>query len=128
MRVQDATIDELRAACGCLEFEDLCEPVAAAPVVAVAPFVPRCSERRVYVVRSGDFIKVGVTDDLKRRFRGLQATNPFDLELVASFPGDLDLERYIHRYFVADRHRFEWFRIQGAVADWLEGGCKPFWK
>lgn len=105
---------------------------AQVPIVGVA--VPE-EQRRLgeayhvphltYVVRSAPFVKIGTTSDVRTRFRALVAANPHDIEVVAVLVGGHKTERTLHARFAAHRHRDEWFREEGALAEWIAGGCQP---
>jgi hypothetical protein len=79
----------------------------------------------VYVVRSGQFIKIGKAEDPAWRIVALQAANPILLEVVAILTegNGHSLELFLHHRFAAHRERGEWFRIEGPVAEWIEAGC-----
>lgn len=79
----------------------------------------------VYLIRCGDYIKIGKAVVPQKRLAALQAANPLTLELLHVLTdGDgHELEIELHRRFAAHRHRGEWFRIEGTLAEWVEGGC-----
>ncbi len=85
----------------------------------------------VYVIAKGDYVKVGVTSDLRRRFReydgrlvGCRA--PVDLDPAAPArvlfhaSGDTDTEGFIMAAFHAEHVVGEWFRNTGTTAALLE--------
>lgn len=78
---------------------------------------------KTYLIRCGDYVKIGITADVRLRLRTLEAHNPLPLEVGALFPGGREIERKLHARFVAYRHRDEWFRIEGELADWIKAGC-----
>jgi hypothetical protein len=65
----------------------------------------------VYLIRSGKFIKIGFTTDIRRRLETLQIGNPIKLVLVGLIPGDTKAERRFQDRFGAALHRGEWFKI-----------------
>jgi hypothetical protein len=75
----------------------------------------------VYFIATGDsrLVKVGVSDDPKRRLLALTTGSPRerDLRLVAVVPGDERFEKAIHRRFDAQRTVGEWFHLEGELAD-----------
>jgi hypothetical protein len=83
---------------------------------------PRIANK-TYIIRCGPFVKIGMAVDVEARFRQLLATNPFDLEMVAILIGGRAVERALHLRFAAQRHRDEWFREEGELAEWIAGGC-----
>jgi hypothetical protein len=81
-------------------------------------------ESCVYFIRCGEFVKIGKADDLIKRFKGLRTSMPHDLELLMSLPGSVPEERGFHDRFAAHRHRGEWFRLEGSLAEFLRcEGC-----
>ena len=76
-----------------------------------------------YVVRSAPYVKSGIASDVETRFRTMLTSNPHDMECIAVLPGVRQVERELHARFAAHRHRGEWFRIEGALADWIAEGC-----
>lgn len=69
--------------------------------------------RFVYVVRCCNYHKIGVSDDPDKRFKSIQAHNPFEIELVKVYgyrSSDAHkIERYLHKQFNEYRVRGEWF-------------------
>lgn len=57
----------------------------------------------------GGPIKIGITQNLALRFRGLMGGSPVPLEILATAPGTMWDEWEIHARYAADRLRFEWF-------------------
>lgn len=76
-----------------------------------------------YVIRSGPFVKIGATANVENRVRELRIDNPHEVEAIAVLAGGRTVEGSLHRRFKAYRHRHEWFRIEGELADWIERGC-----
>lgn len=74
----------------------------------------------VYVVQSGDDgpIKIGFSNDIKRRLLQLQGSHPYRLRLLASFVGGEALERRLHEKFKFHRMQGEWFE-SGPVLAWV---------
>jgi hypothetical protein len=108
----------------------VCEAVPRAPPPAPprpaftlpVPVVPETLRHQpvVYLIKCGDYIKIGTTGSIETRFRLLLGATPYDLELVAIFKGSYKLERELQQHFAACRHRDEWFRIEGELAEWLD--------
>jgi hypothetical protein len=76
-----------------------------------------------YVMRCGDYVKIGYSTDPERRCRRIfMPGNPLEITILATFPlGEL-YERFLHDKFKAYLHRDEWFRIEGSVAAWIARG------
>jgi excisionase family DNA binding protein len=79
----------------------------------------------VYVVRCQNFVKIGKATNVESRIKSLQAANPLELEVlkVLTEGNGHQLELELHKRFAAQRHRLEWFRIEGELAAWIEQGC-----
>lgn len=68
----------------------------------------------VYCIRSEcGAVKVGVTNDVKKRLRYLQTGSAQRLELVGVLPGGDEVERDLHERFSDKRTRGEWFSDEG---------------
>lgn len=85
-------------------------------------FVPNPSRGGcvVYVVRRGGAVKIGITRDVVKRMRALQAANDEPLVLLLAFHGSRKVERELHRRFAAYRKRGEWFEAAPDVLAWVE--------
>jgi hypothetical protein len=75
---------------------------------------------RVYFIEGGDFIKIGVSANPIDRLAALQTSTPFDLKLLADFPGDASEEFRIQGAFAHLHVRGEWFRRHPAILDYVE--------
>lgn len=71
----------------------------------------------VYFVASDDHVKIGRSQDVTKRMKGLITMTPFDIELIGYVPGTYGFERYLHRMLAPSRHRGEWFRLTPGVRD-----------
>jgi hypothetical protein len=76
-----------------------------------------------YVIRCGPFVKIGMTSCIHTRLRAMESTNPHDLVVVSLLAGGRRVEGALHKRFAAQRHRDEWFREEGPLADWIAEGC-----
>jgi hypothetical protein len=65
-------------------------------------------------------IKIGLSDNPKQRLRQLATGAPCSLELLKIIPGDLVLERRLHRQFAHIRHSGEWFEATDELRSWIE--------
>lgn len=74
--------------------------------------MPLRSER-VYLIGSPDspLVKIGWSDNPKRRLRDLQAGSPVLLQLIAVFEGGAYVEAELHRCFADKRKHGEWFDL-----------------
>lgn len=79
----------------------------------------------IYVVGFGNYVKIGFTaGPLPYRVRALQTACPEKLTVYATLKGDRAAETALHSRFAAHRAEGEWFRREGALAEWIEGGCR----
>lgn len=78
---------------------------------------------RIYVLRCGEFVKIGISQNVAKRVDHLRRANPYEVELIADFYGSLTEEAMLHVRFKAHRHRLEWFRHEGELAEWIKEGC-----
>lgn len=65
----------------------------------------------VYFVRSGEHIKIGVTNDWERRLLALRAGSPLLIELLALVRGGREFEAECHQRFAHYRSHYEWFHV-----------------
>jgi hypothetical protein len=76
-------------------------------------------ERRGFVYFAGPLegpIKVGFTNNVAERLRGLQTASPVDLVLWAVIPGTLTCEAAWHDVLADERVRGEWFALSERTA------------
>lgn len=69
----------------------------------------------LYVIRCGDFIKVGAATHPYARMSDMQNGNPHTLELVLFAPGAAGAEKAIHARLKKWHHHREWFRMDKAL-------------
>ena len=83
----------------------------------------------VYFVRCEAFIKIGVSDDVRARFRALLSASPYELIPLGYIPGDPDgvdeLEERLHIRFALLRHRGEWFRAEPDLLEFIAEHAQP---
>ena len=70
--------------------------------------------QRIYILRGGDYVKVGIANDMEQRLKKLQTGNPFKLEIL--FITDLinnafDLELFILNKYKEKAMYGEWFKF-----------------
>lgn len=73
----------------------------------------------VYFIKCQGFVKIGTASNFSNRLTGLQTASPFDLEVLATIPGDTRKERELHERFREFHHRLEWFRLEGELANFV---------
>lgn len=85
---------------------------------------------RVYFIAGGGKTKVGISTDVARRLKSLQASSPVPLRLVHSEEGGRHEEAGLHELLKERGHHshYEWFEGEWAVEDckrlfseWKEG-------
>lgn len=74
----------------------------------------------VYVfVLERRWAKIGVSTNVRHRHQTLSLGMPTELEPVLVAPGTRQHERELHDAFAEFRMRGEWFRVAGALGNWL---------
>lgn len=74
----------------------------------------------IYFIRSGDFVKVGLSEKPWKRLSDLQTAHHDHLEMLAVMPGDRTTEQDLHRRFSEYRHNREWFRSSKLLMEFIE--------
>lgn len=88
------------------------------PVVASAEF-DRRRKGRVYVIVSRDLVKIGVSENIERRLKGLRCANPHIESVAYVSDGYIDayrIEAEAHQKLRRHRVTGEWFRCSVDVA------------
>ena len=75
----------------------------------------------VYFLRCGDRIKIGFSQNVRRRMTELRSGSADDPVLLFTVPGARPLEEYFHKRFEYEHVRREWFSYDGAVKAFIEG-------
>lgn len=69
----------------------------------------------IYFIRSGQYVKIGVSARPWTRLAEFQTGNPEPLEMLAVGPGDYGFESELHRLFGEHRGVGEWFQDNGRI-------------
>jgi hypothetical protein len=73
----------------------------------------------LYAIRCGEFIKVGVANNMSARVSAMQTGNPHSLEVIAALEFEAEgaarfAEKAAHHFMAQHVHRGEWFKIEAA--------------
>ena len=89
----------------------------------------------VYFIKTGDFVKIGLTTNVDSRLLAIETHNPFKTELLFVIPwldnwnqviskeekvSMLTLERIVHYIFMDLKVKGEWFSLNVEVTDFIE--------
>ena len=71
----------------------------------------KSESRALYFLQANrtGLVKIGVTDDFKKRYREIQLANADEIRLLGRVKGGAMSEARLHREFADTRHHGEWF-------------------
>lgn len=79
------------------------------------PVAQERKDKEVYLLSNGIYMKIGITNDIKKRISTLQTANPTKIECISRYTPTkttaLNIEQRIHEYFKNFRVCGEWFDI-----------------
>jgi hypothetical protein len=70
---------------------------------------PPVQKSHVYIIRQGDYVKIGWSASWRSRVSSIQTSNPHPLEVLAVYRGGPKFERSLHDKFARHHWRAEWF-------------------
>lgn len=80
----------------------------------------------IYFVTDGTgAVKIGFTENVRRRLAGLQTGHHAPLVLMGAIPATLDAEQFIHQKFKHLKIRGEWFRSTQELIDFIADPVLP---
>lgn len=90
-------------------------------IIKVVEGSNRSKKSKIYFVlcKEAQAIKIGVTNDVKKRFDSLQTANPFKLELLKFIEGKRNQEREIHQKFKHLNINGEWFTYSDELSNFI---------
>ena len=80
----------------------------------------------VYIIGSlhFGFVKIGYSKDVRKRLKQIQTGCPFELDIIARFPGTVAIEKSLHDKYDEYRLRGEWFKYEGKLKEAIENQIK----
>ena len=67
------------------------------------------SKGDLYMIRVGDYVKIGVSENVQRRIKDISSSSPFDATLLYHGVGEAKDEELWHNIFKHRHHKGEWF-------------------
>lgn len=85
------------------------------------PWIPRKYSYQVYFIQpvDGGPVKIGKSEDPRKRLREIQTGHPAKLQIVGLIDGDESLERELHRKFAHLRLEGEWFALENDLLEYI---------
>ena len=84
--------------------------------------IPVREKGTIYFIRStnNNVIKIGFTSgEISKRLKALQTSHPYQLELLATIPGDTNFEKSLHQQFEQYRLKGEWFKPHPEIISYI---------
>lgn len=80
----------------------------------------------IYFIRGGPLVKIGVAQNLAKRFNALRTGSPVPIEVVAAFRAPMEMERDLHKRFSGQRRHGEWFEPDEALEELIADTRRKF--
>ena len=75
----------------------------------------------IYFIQSeNDLIKIGWTENIKKRINNLQTNSPFILNMLYFFKGTIEQEGNLHKKFEKYKHHNEWFQTNKEILTYIQ--------
>ncbi len=75
--------------------------------------------RTLYFISDGNYIKIGIANNVEERIKQLQTGNPNKLFIVSQFENRGQLEKAIHKKFSHLHVGGEWFQYTNEIKEYL---------
>lgn len=69
----------------------------------------------IYFIKAGDYVKIGYSVLVEKRFIALKCDCPIDMEMINVVEGNRATERDFQHYYRDLHHRGEWFRYDDSM-------------
>jgi hypothetical protein len=91
--------------------------------------IPVKKHGTIYVLRSGDYFKIGRSLNWETRRTKYITENPNEVEIVyvTSVHDYVEAEKILHDSFAHKRHRGEWFSLDGKDIEHIKSLLEPFY-
>lgn len=79
-------------------------------------------DRYVYLISGGEYVKIGIAGNVKKRLNTLSLASPVPLFLLYSFYTEkaFDVEQYLHKKYHNKRVHGEWFSLNDNDIEWIK--------
>lgn len=78
-------------------------------LIAILLFKAAKTSKKTYFIRSGELVKIGVSNNVQRRLKQLTTGNGRSMELLGVIPENI--EKQLHSLFAQYRVNGEWFKF-----------------
>ena len=81
----------------------------------------RSQSDTLYMMKSADHIKIGITNDVDKRISSIRTSTPFEVELIGSWKfcenSVYRIEQFIHKQYASENIKLEWFKLTDAQVE-----------